>query len=369
MQIRLFKPSIREEAISSVGEVLHSGWLGMGPKAAEFEQEFARYVGAPHCLSTSSGTSALHLALNILQLPAGSSVITTPITFISTSHVILYEDLNPVFADVEPDTGNLDVESVRNAIDDRTGAIIIVHYGGNPCALDEYYDLSREYGIPIIEDCAHACGSLYHDRPIGSHDTLQAFSFDPTKNLTTGGGGALTFTSEEYMDRLKCLRYMGTDKDSYKRFGNGGKSYDRDYSVVEVGFRYHMNDVAAAIGLAQMKYLDEDNRRRTEIAEMYRSELVCVDGLKLLASDPANKSSHFLFAILVESRKDLIRKLEESGIGVAVHFKRCDKYSMYEEHNLPNAEYFSTHELSLPMYPDLTDDEVSYVTNAIKAGW
>lgn len=369
MKIRLFKPSIREDAISSVADVLNSGWLGMGPKAAEFEQEFAKYVEASHCLSTSSGTSALHLALNILQLPAGSSVITTPITFISTCHVILYENLNPVFADVEPDTGNLDVESVRAAIDDSTKAIIIVHYGGNPCALDEYYSLSKEYGIPVIEDCAHACGASYQGQPIGSHDTLQAFSFDPTKNLTTGGGGALTFRSDEYIDRLKCLRYMGADKDSFKRFGNGGKSYDRDYSVVDVGFRYHMNDVAAAIGLAQMKYLEADNNRRREIAYAYTSELKGVDGLKLLTVNPENKSSHFLFAILAESRGDLVKKLEEHDIGVAVHFKRCDKYPMYEEHNLPNAEYFSSHELSLPMYPEMTDEEISYVVNTIKTGW
>ncbi|MHB0997838.1 MAG: DegT/DnrJ/EryC1/StrS family aminotransferase [Armatimonadota bacterium] len=369
MEVRLFKPSIKEETISSVSDVLRSGWLGMGPKTAEFEKEFAKYVSAPCCLTTSSGTSALHLALKILQIPTGANVITTPITFISTNHTILYENLVPVFADVEPETGNLDIKSVESMINENTGAIIIVHYGGNPCALDEFYSLSKKYGIPIIEDCAHACGSYYYDRPIGSHDTLQAFSFDPTKNLTTGGGGALTFRSENYIDRLKCLRYMGTNKDSFTRFGDGGRNYDREYSVVDVGFRYHMNDIAAAIGLAQMKYLDQDNLRRKEIVDVYRSELADVPGLKLLATDLNHKSSNFLFAVLAESRNALMDKLKENGIGTAVHFKRCDKYPMYKTQELPNAEYFSNYTLSLPMYPDMTDDEIYYVTKNIKSGW
>ena len=369
VQVRLFQPNVREEAASAVAEVLRSGWLGMGPKVSEFERAFAAYVGADHCVAVNSGTAALHLAVKILDLPPGSEVITTPVTFISTNHVLLYEGLRPVFGDIEPDTGNLDAGSVRSRVTEKTSALMMTHYGGYPCELDAFYALGRELGIPSIEDCAHACGSSYLGRRIGSHECLQAFSFDPTKNLTTGSGGALTFANPEYEDKLRRLRYMGVDRDSFRRFGADGRDYTWGYEVAEIGYRYHMNDIAAAIGLAQLEYLDEDNRRRAEIADLYSSELARVPGVKLLRREDGRISAGFLYAILVERRDDLIRKLSEAGVGAAVHFKRCDSYPMYELQELPNTEYFCSHALSLPMHPALTDDEVSHVTKLIAGGW
>ncbi len=369
VEIRLFRPNVCEDAVNMVAEVLRSGWLGMGPKVSEFEHAFADYVGASHCLSANSGTAALHLAVRILDLPPGTEVITTPVTFISTNHVILYERLVPIFADVEPDTGNLDVESVRSKITEKTGAIMIMHYGGYPCELDEFYALSREHGIPIIEDCAHACGSSYKGHRIGSHDTIQAYSFDPTKNLTTGSGGAVTFSGDAYEPRLRALRYMGVDKDSFSRMNQGETGYSWEYAVNEIGFRYHMNDIAAALGLAQLKRLAADNQRRAGIADLYSAALANVPGLTLLRRDKDRVSANFLYAVLADDRDGLIRKLSENGVGAAVHFKRCDAYPMYELQNLPNVELFCSQVVSLPMHPCLSDKEVAYVVRLISEGW
>jgi perosamine synthetase len=203
VQIPLFRPVVSEEAIKSVVEVLRSGWLGLGPRTEAFERNFADYIGVPYCAGLNSCTAALHLGLSLLDLKPGSEVITTALTFISTNHAILYNGLKPVFADVQPETGNLDVKSVSQMISEKTGAIMLMHYGGYPCDLDDFYDLSRKYNIPIIEDCAHACGATYKGKRIGSHGNIHAFSFHAVKNLTAGDGGALTVKSEKHYLRLK----------------------------------------------------------------------------------------------------------------------------------------------------------------------
>ena len=238
---------------------------------------------APLIASASTpAQSALHLALRLLDLPPGSEVITTALSFVSTNHVILYEGCRPVFADVQPETGNLDVAAVRAKITERTQAIILIHYGGYPCDLDEFYALAREMGnIPVIEDCAHACGASYRGQRIGSHGDLHAFSFHAVKNLPMGDGGALTVRSQAHDARLRKLRWLGINVDTYQRMVPGG--YRWAYNVDEVGFKYHMNDIQAAIGLGQLPYVDQDNARRAEIAALYREELAGVPGAALVA--------------------------------------------------------------------------------------
>lgn len=367
MDIRLFRPNVREAAVTAVADVLRSGWIGLGPKTREFERAFAEYVGAGSCVAVNSCTAALHLALRVLDIPRGSEVITTANTFIATNHVILYEQLRPVFADIDPRTGNLDPASVESRITPATGAIMLMHYGGYPCDLDEFYALSERHGIPIIEDCAHACGSTYRGRKIGSHKSLQAFSFDATKNLTTGDGGAVTSASPDYEDRLRRLRYLGMDRDSFRRYaGNGSRA---EYHVHEVGFRYHMSDMQAAIGLAQLGFLMQDNARRGEIHALYASLLADVTGIKLLERSDDRTSANFLFCLLAENRDALAAKLAENGIGTAVHFNRNDAYTMYEGYDLPSTEYFCSRALSLPMHTALTDDEIEFVCRLIKEGW
>lgn len=370
MQVRLFRPKIREEAISAVGDVLRSGWIGLGPKTAEFEQEFAGYVGAPFCVGVNSCTSALHLALHMLDLPPGSEVITTAVTFVSTNHAILYENLKPVFADIDPTTGCLDPASVASKITPETRAMIVMHYGGYPCDLDEIYSVARKHGASVIEDCAHACGAEYKGAKIGSYGDIHAFSFHAVKNLPMGDGGALVVRSPEHNDRLKRLRWMGIDKDTYQRSDDVlKKAYDWDYQVSEVGFKYHMTDIEAAIGLVQLKHLDDDNARRAEIATAYRSELGSVPGLKILNYKDDRKSSCHLCCILAENRDGLVDKLRANGVGIGVHYKRNDAYPMYGLQDLPNTEYFTARTISLPLHVELTDDEIAYVCKLIKEGW
>jgi perosamine synthetase len=367
VSIALFRPSISEAAIENVASVLRSGWLGLGPRTREFEQGFASYVGAPHCVGLNSCTSAIHLALHVLDLPKGSEVITTPITFVSTNHAILYEGLTPVFADIDRQTGNLSAAGVASRITDATRAIIVVHYGGYPADLDELYGLARDRGITIIEDCAHACGATYKGKRIGSHGDFHAFSFHAVKNLPMGDGGALTVSSDAHDARLRRLRWLGIDKDTFRR--TTSTTYDWDYDVPEVGFKYHMNDIEAAIGLAQLGLVDAENQRRREIAAAYRSDLARVPGLALPVHQDDRVSSFHLFPVLVENRDAFIAKLKNAGIGVGVHYRRNDEYPMYERAELPNAEWFSSRVVSLPMHMHLTDDDVRCVTTTIASGW
>lgn len=367
MLIPLFRPVISEEAVEAVSDVLRSGWLGPGPRTQAFEKAFADYVGAPHCVAVSSCTSALHLALRLLEMPPGAEVVTTAMTFISTNHAILYEGCKPVFADIQPETGNLDVASVAGRLTERTGAVMLVHYGGYPCDLEEFYALARQKGVPVIEDCAHACGATYKGKRIGSHGDIHAFSFNPVKNLTAGDGGALTVGSAEHDSRLRRLRWFGLDRDTLARFGPQG--YDWEYDITEVGFRYTMNDVQAAVGLAQLPRLEKENGRRAEIAERYRGRLSGVGGIELLRYKGDRTSSNHLFCVLAEGRDALAKKLQSAGVHVGVHYRRNDQYRMFEEQELPNTEYFWRRVLSLPMHLALSDEQVDYVADVIVEGW
>lgn len=367
MKVPLFRPVISEEAIRAVGEVLRSGWLGTGPKTGAFETALAQYLGAPYCVGVDSGTAALQLSLALLNLPPGTEIITTPITFVSTNHVILQAHCRPVFADIELSTGNLDIASVRERISDRTGAIMLVHYGGYPCDLEAFYKLGRERGIPIVEDCAHACGASYQGRRIGSEGDFHAFSFHAVKNLTTGDGGAVAVQREEHYQRLRRLRWLGIDTDTHQRAGGG--RYSWRYRIDEVGYKCAMNDVQAAIGLAQLPLLDTENARRARIAAQYREQLSGVGGLEMLEYAADRSSSYHLFVIRAGSRDNLIRKLMEAGISTGVHYERNDAFPMYEKQDLPNTELFWRTAVSLPMHMMLTDEHVHSICRCIREGW
>ncbi len=366
--IPLFRPTICEEAIGAAADVLRSGWLGLGPRTAAFESAFAKYVGAPYCVGLNSCTAGLHLAMHVLDLPEGSEVITTPITFVSTNHAILYERCTPVFADVHPETGNLDIASVAARITDRTRAIVAVHVGGYPCDLDELYALAQGHGLHVIEDCAHACGASYKGRPIGSHGQLHVFSFHAVKNLPMGDGGALTVRDEKLDGRLRRLRWLGIDKDTYRR--TSGDSYSWNYDVPEVGFKYHMNDIQAAIGLVQLQRLDQENQRRARIVDRYRRGLTGVPGVRLPQRGADRVSSNHLCCILAENRDGLVSKLKQAGVETGVHYRRNDLYGMYRhDRSLEGAERYWRSTLSLPLHLQLSDEQVDYVIDQIRKGW
>jgi perosamine synthetase len=242
-----------------------------------------------------------------------------------------------------------------------------MHYGGYPCDLDDFYSLSRRHNIPIIEDCAHACGAVYKEKRIGSHGNIHAFSFHAVKNLTAGDGGALTVKSEDYFLRLKRLRWLGIDRDTFQR--NRSNAYDWEYDVNEIGFKYQMNDIHAAIALSQLPFLEEQNARRAKIASLYTERLSNVPGINLLKYNTDRKSSFHLFCVLAQNRDSLVKKLRENGVAVSVHYRRNDLYPMCEKQELPNTEYFWRSVISLPMHIALTDEQIDYIADTIKKGW
>jgi len=366
-RIPLFRPVVCEEAITAVAEVLRSGWLGLGPRTAAFEKAFAGFVAAPQCVALNSATSALHLALTLLDIPRESEIITPAMTFVATNLVVKYMGCRPVFADIQPRTGNLDVRSVAARITDRTKAIILVHFGGYPCDLDEFLALSQETGIPLVEDCAHACGATYRGRPIGSHDTLQAFSFQALKNLPIGDGGALTFRTPTLLERAKRLRCFGQTADAFARVSNSG--FQWDYEVPELGFKYYMNDIQGALALAQLPHVPAQNARRAALHARYQQGLAGTPGIELLHYATDRDSSHLLMTVLADERDGLIEKLRIAGITAGVHFRRNDDFPIFERAELPATESFSQRAVSLPMHLALTEDHVDYIVQQIRSGW
>jgi perosamine synthetase len=364
--IPVFRPTVGEEEIQAVAEVLRSGWWGLGPKANEFEEEFKRYIGANSVVGINSCTEALHLALYVLGVKGGE-VITTPMTFISTNHAILYNEAIPVFADICEDTLNIDVEDIERKISSRTKAIVVVHYGGHPCELDEVQALARPRGIKVVEDAAHACGAEYKGRRIGSISVATCFSFHAVKNLAMGDGGALAVQDEEMALRLRRLSWLGISKSTWNRSENLAR-YSWYYNVEELGFKCHLNDILSAIGLVQLRKLEKTNARRRAIAAQYNQGLADLPWLQLPIEKPYVKSSFHNYVVKVEKRDEFMAHLQERGIATSVHYIPNHLYSMYDSYrtSLPVAERVWKRIVTLPLFPDLTDGQVTYIIDCIR---
>ncbi|MBI3966305.1 MAG: DegT/DnrJ/EryC1/StrS family aminotransferase [Chloroflexi bacterium] len=369
MRIDLFRPRVSPEAAAAVAAVLESGWLGTGAKVREFEIAFAKQVDATDCVMVNNGTAAIHLALHSADLPAGAEVITSPLTYVATHHAILYAGYRPIFADVQPTTGNLDPASVAARITPQTRALLPIHYAGYPCDLDQLYRLAEEHSLAVIEDCAHATGASYRGAPIGSSPGLCCFSLNPTKNLTAGQGGAITTSRSGFGERLRALRNLGLSADSFTRQARScGEDTPWRYAIREVGYPYAPSDLNAAIGLVQLPRLVADNQRRAEIASVYRSCLRGRSGIQLLEYADDRESSYCFYPILVERRDDLAGKLRRHGVGVGVHFPPNDLLAdQYDQ--TPNAVDFSRRTLTLPLHVGLTDDDLEIVSGLVAAGW
>ena len=363
MKIDLFKTRISEESISNVAEVLRSGWIGLGPKTAEFEKAFAEYVGAKYCVGLNSCTSALHLAVRLLNAPEGSEIITTPMTFVSTNEAILYERLKPIFVDVERGTLNIDVTKIEAAITKKTVAILCVHFAGQPCDLEEIYRLAKRYNIKVIEDAAHACGASYHGKKIGSDSELACFSFHAVKNLPMGDGGAITTNNKKYYDELLKLRWLGINKSTFSR---SEANYKWKYDVDILGYKYHMNDITAAIGLGQLKTLDKENRHRQKLVDIYTS-LLYDSNLEIPEYKYDRTSSNHIFHIKVEDREKLMNVLADNGIGSGVHYYPNHLYKLFGGGELPITEEVYGKIISLPLHTYLTEKDIVDVCNVIKS--
>jgi len=367
--IPIFRPSMGEEEIEAVAEVLKSGWIGLGPKTKEFEKKFAEYIGAKYAVALNSCTAALHLALNVLSINSGE-VITTPITFVSTAHAILYNNATPVFADVQEDTLNIDPVDIERKITGRTKAIIPIHYGGYPADMDEILDIALEYDLYVIEDAAHACGAEYKGKKAGSLGDIGCFSFHAVKNLATGDGGMITTNDKEVYEKLLKLRWLGINKSTYQR---DSKGYSWYYDVESVGFKMHMNDITAAIGLVQLKKLDKMNGRRREIVKRYNEAFEDLDWIETPIERDYVKSSLHNYVIKVNKgdRNELIAYLADKGISAGVHYMPLYLHPIYKKLGIkgdcPVADRVWRKVLTLPLYPDMTEEDVDNVISAVKS--
>jgi perosamine synthetase len=371
--MQLFKPNITQAAIEAVAEVLKSGWIGLGPKVAEFEKRFAEYCGAKYAVALNSATAALHLALIVSDVKEGDEVISAPLTFVSTNHVILYQRAAPVFADIDPRTYCISPGSIKKMITRKTKAIVCVHYGGHPCDLDTLYKIAADHNIRLIEDAAHACGSSYKGKKIGSFG-LTCFSFHAVKNLPVGDGGMITTNDEEQYHRLIRLRWLGIDKDTYTRSSddrNKTGTYAWKYDVPEIGYKYHMNDIAAAIGIEQLKVLDEHNEYRRKLAALYNQHLKHQDIIALPFVSPDVITAQHLYVIQAKRRDDLIAKLKAHDIAPGVHYIPNNTFPMYRRcrADVNNVMKIWQTLISLPMHTLLSEGDIKRVASVINQGW
>lgn len=368
--IPVFRPSYDERELDALRGVFQSGWIGLGPKTTLFEQRFAEYIGMPHALALNSATAALHLAFIASKLE-GAEVITTPITFVSTNHTIVQAGGIPVFADVEADTLNIDPMDVARKVTGRTKALVVVHYGGHSCDMDALLDIARAHDLLLIEDAAHACGGKYRGSMLGSLGHFSCFSFHAVKNMATGDGGMVLTSDPEAGERMRRLAWLGISRGTWDR--DQGKGYSWEYAVDELGFKYHMNDITAALGLVQLDKLPDLNRRRRELAERYTRMMGDLDWLELPREKDYAQSAWHNYVIKVNDPSDrdpLMQFLGDRGIATGMHYIPNHLYEVYKRFNrgvLPVAETVWRRLVTLPLYPDLSDSDQDHIVESIVA--
>jgi len=376
-------PAIGEEEIAEVADSLRSGWITTGPKTRRFEEEFREYIGAKHAIAVNSCTAGLHIALAALGIGPGDEVIVPTLTFCSTANVVVHLGARPVLVDVGEDC-NVAPEAIERAITPRTRAIVPVHYGGQPCDLDAIYSLADRYNLPVVEDAAHAVGAAYHGHKIGS-DSLQSairnpqsaicFSFYATKNMTTGEGGMITTADDELADRMRLLSLHGMSRDAWKRYTTTGSWY---YEVLLPGYKYNMTDIQAALGIHQLRKLDDFIAIRQRYARMYDEGFADMPEVErpIIHSDRTHTYHLYVIRLNLErltiDRAQFIEELKALNIGTSVHFIPVHLHPYYRDTfgyrpgDCPVAERLYERIISLPLFPRMTEDDVRDVIHAVK---
>lgn len=365
--IPLFAPTFDiETCLTEIRECLDIGWTGIGFKTIEFEKKFGEYIGKPYCHFVNSNTNGIHLLLEILKRTRkwnnNDEVISTALTFVSANHSILHAGLNPVFADID-ETLCINCKTIEAKISERTRAVQYVPIGGNAADIENIAALCRERGLVLILDAAHAAGSKLGERHLCNYADYSVFSYQAVKNLPTGDSGLIVLNSTEEDTLARQLSWCGINKDTYYRSKDG---YKWQYSVDEVGFKYHGNSIMAGIAIAQLAQLDNGNVRRREIAAAYREALKELPQVRYLAHVNENESSHHLVQFFCQERNELIEFLGKNGIGSGVHYLPNTHYPMYAEQRCPVAERLSEQIITLPIHLRLTDDDITYVADTIK---
>ncbi|MBI2962865.1 MAG: DegT/DnrJ/EryC1/StrS family aminotransferase [Deltaproteobacteria bacterium] len=369
------QPCIEPADVAAVADSLNARWLGTGPKVARFERAIAGYKGAAHAVAVNSCTAGLHLACVALGLRPGDEVVTTALTFCATVNAIIHSGATPVLADVDPLTMNVDPRRIEAAITPRTRAILVVHFAGRPCEMDEILEIARQHGLEVVEDCAHAIETEYRGRAAGTMGVIGVLSFYATKNLTTGEGGMVLTGSEAIAARVKQLSLHGLTADAWSRFSDAGYKH---YFATELGFKYNMTDLQAAIGLAQLERLERYAERRRHLWARY-CEALADTPLELPAPElPGTRHARHLFTVQVDaarcglSRDEFLELLTAHHIGAGVHYLSIAEHPYYRRtfgwrpEAWPNARRIGQQTLSLPLSGCLGDEDADDVIQAVR---
>ena len=368
-------PEIGDAEIESVVETLRSGWLTSGTKVKRFEDDFAEYIGSKHAVAVNSGTAALHLALDAIGIRQDDEVIVPTMTFTATAEVVLYFKAKPVLVDCQEDTLNLDPKQIEAAITSKTKAIIPVHFGGQPCDMTPILEIAKAHKLYVVEDAAHALPASYEGKKIGNIGDITCFSFYATKTITTGEGGMATTENSEWAERMRMMSLHGISHDAWKRYTKEGSWY---YEILNPGFKYNLTDIAAAIGIEQLKKCDEFRKAREKIAKIYDTSFADLEEIHTPVRRSDTEHAWHLYVIQLNldhlqiTRNQFIDALREEGIGTSVHFIPLHLHPYYRDNfgyqpsDFPNASSAFERIVSLPIYPKMTEADVESVIGAVR---
>ena len=366
-KIPLSDIDLGNEEIEVAIEVLRSKWLSMGPVTQRFEEEFAEYLGVKHAFGVSNGTAALHIAHLVSGIKMGDEVIVPSLTFVATANSALYCGAKPVFADITGlDNFNISPDDILEKITNRTKAITMVHYSGDPCDMDAIMEIAEDYNLLVIEDAAHAPGAEYQGTKCGTIGDIGCFSFFANKNLVTGEGGMVVTNDDTLAEKIRIIRSQGMTTLTWNRHKGHAHSYD----VVDMGFNYRINEIASAIGSVKLKKFGENNERMRKIVEEYRKKLKDISGISVPFKDHKEKPSCHIFPILLSesiNRDEFMDGLKEKGIQTSIHYPPVHLFTYYrkmfgfKEGMLPKTEFVGEHEVTLPLYPMMNVEDVKHV--------
>jgi len=368
-------PEIGEDEIQAVVETLRSGWLTTGPKVRQFEQEFAQWIGTPHAIAVNSCTASLHLALDAIGITEGDEVIVPTMTFAATAGVVVHLKARPVLVDCHQDTLNIDPDQIEKAITSKTKAIIPVHFAGRPCDMDRILEIARHYNLRVIEDAAHALPARYGRRTVGTIGNITCFSFYAIKTITTGEGGMVTTENPEWAERIRIMSLHGISKDAWKRYGADGSWY---YEIIRPGYKYNLTDIAAAMGIQQLKKCDRFWEIREQYARLYNEGFKDVEEITTPPMPNCDQHAWHLYVIQLNleqlsiNRNEFIKLLKARGIGTSVHFIPLHLHPFYRDtlgyrpEDLSNASAVFERIVSLPIYPKMTEADVYDVIEAVR---
>jgi dTDP-4-amino-4,6-dideoxygalactose transaminase len=370
-KIPLSDLDLGEEEIDAVTSVLRSKWLSMGPVTQQFEAAFAQYIGVKYAFAVNSGTAALHIACQVLGLGPGDEVILPSLTFVATANTVLYVGAIPVFADITSLADfNISPDDILKKITSRTKAITVVHFAGYPCQMDRIMEIARAHNLKVIEDAAHAPGAVHKGKKIGAIGDVGCFSFFSNKNMTTGEGGMIVTNDEALAGRIKLIRSHGMTALTWHRHRGHAYSYD----VVETGYNYRISEITSALGLVQLKKLEQNNDKRRRLTELYREHLKDTPWFSLPFLQSEGKPSYHVFPVLLAeniNREKFIDKLKSKGIQSSIYYPPVHLFSKYrqmfgfKEGMLSKTEYVGKHEITLPLQPLLKEEDVSYIAGII----